>query len=124
MKKEVINGIDMLECQIKQDEALAIKIIEKYRLIGNEVSLSKANLFYGIAIMKGDKEFYRPVYPYAPNPNDKKQLERFVETYEKELLAFYRHGHNYSLGMALFGIGSGRKDLERDKWFSRGVVFY
>lgn len=123
MKKGVNNGIEMSN-QIKEEEALSIKIIEKYRLTGSDVILSQANLFYGIAIMKGDKEFYSPVYPYAPNPSNRKQLECFIEMYKEELLNFYRQGHNYSLGMALFGIGSGRKDRERDKWFEKGVVFY
>ncbi|MFU2195051.1 hypothetical protein [Streptococcus pluranimalium] len=119
MKKEVIDGIEL-----SSKDVLSIEIVEKYRLTGTDVNLTEANLFYGIAIMKDGEVFHRPVYPYAPNPNNRRQLEDFVKRYEKDLLTFYRHGHNYSLGMALFGIGSGRKDLERDKWFEKGVVFY
>ncbi|MFU2223158.1 hypothetical protein [Streptococcus pluranimalium] len=124
MKKEVINDIEMSDHQLNKESILSIKIIAKYRLTNNDVILNKSNLFYGIVIMKGNEIFHRPVYPYAPNPSNKKQLERFVEKYEEELLTFYGHGHNYSLGMALFGIGSGRKDIERDEWFEKGVVFY
>ncbi|WP_367783319.1 hypothetical protein AB1395_09605 [Streptococcus pluranimalium] len=124
MTKEVVNGLAMFTDKKKLKDELSIKVIEKYRLVGNDVILNESNLFYGIAVMKDGEVFHRPVYPYAPNPSNKKQLERFIEKYEEELLTFYEHGHNYSFGTFLFGIGSGRKDIERDQWFEKGVVFY
>lgn len=124
MTKEVVNDLAMFTDKKKLKDELSIKVIEKYCLVGNDVVLNESNLFYGIAVMKDGEVFHRPVYPYAPNPSNKKQLERFIEKYEEELLTFYGHGHNYSFGTFLFGIGSGRKDIERDQWFEKGVVFY
>lgn len=124
MVKEVFNDLAMLADKKKPKDKLSIEVIKKYRLAGNGVIPNESNLFYGIVIMKDGEVFHRPVYPYVPNPSDKKQLERFVAIYEEDLLTFYRHGHNYSFGTFLFGIGSGRKDSERDSWFKKGLVFY
>lgn len=122
MKKEVINDIEMSDHQLNKESILSVKVIAKYRLINNDVILNKSNLFYGIVIMKGNKVFHRPVYPYVNNPKDRHVLESFIDMYEEKLLSFYRYGHNYNLGLSLFGIDC--QNIERDSWFKRGLVIF
>lgn len=108
--------------QQETDVTKSIKIIKKSMY--DEGQKGKPVFFYGIAIYHGDKEFYRPIYPFVRSQRDLASLRDFVNLYEKDLLAFYCRGHNYDFGCFVYGIGSGRKDKFRDEWFRRGVVIY
>lgn len=122
MVKEVFNDLAMLTDKKKPKDELSIEVIKKYRLTGNDVILNESNLFYGIVIMKDGEVFHRPVYPYVNNPKDRHVLESFIDMYEEKLLSFYQYGHNYNLGLSLFGIDC--QNIERDSWFKRGLVMY
>lgn len=121
MAKEVVDDLVMLSEEKKSND-LSIKIIKKYRFVGADMIIDEDNIFYGIVVMKADEEFYRPVYPYVNNPKDKHVLESFIDMYEEKLLSFYQYGHNYNLGLSLFGIDC--QNIERDSWFKRGLVMY
>uniref|UniRef100_UPI003F691767 hypothetical protein n=1 Tax=Streptococcus pluranimalium TaxID=82348 RepID=UPI003F691767 len=121
MIKEVVGEPVMLSEEKKSND-LSIKIIKKYRFVGGDIIIDEDNTFYGIVVMKGNQEFYRPVYPYVSNLKDRHVLESFIDMYEEKLLSFYRYGHNYNLGLSLFGIDC--QNIERDSWFKRGLVIY
>lgn len=117
---DLLKNVDTNEFEIGSNRT--IKIIKK--AMYDESFRGVKEFFYGIAIYEGEKEFYRPTYPFVRSKEDVKNLEKFVCTYEKDLLDFYKCGHNYDFGRFIYGIGSGAKDYFRDKWFELGVLFY
>lgn len=97
-------------------------MIKKWRFSGECEPLST---FFGIEII--DKEtgaVLRPTYPFSTNKSPE-MIQEFIELYEKELLDFYVTEYAYSFGTFVHpDIENDTKDVFRQSWFKRGVVFY
>ncbi|MGX9845714.1 hypothetical protein ACR3IL_10620 [Streptococcus iniae] len=119
-KGDLLNSVEVSESEILTNKT--IKVIPKSMY--SESICANQNKYYGIAIYEEGKEIYRPIYPYVRSKNDVDNLKKFVREYEKNLLKFYEHGHNYDFGRFVYGIGSGLKDKFREDWFKKGVIFY
>ncbi|MBA2796232.1 hypothetical protein [Streptococcus porcinus] len=117
-------GVKLCKEKTNESEIIerTIKVIKKTMYVESKGFFT--DYYYGIAIYEKGKEIYRPIYPYVRSRKDLVSLEKFVKEYENDLLEFYKLGHNYDFGRFIYGIGSGRKDRMREKWFKLGVVFY
>lgn len=107
---------------MKQKGDVTCKVIKKVRY--DSESLAIPVYFYGIAVYKENKEWYRPVYPFSCDEKALPALREFVEAYQEELQDFYKEGYNYDFSRHVCGITGDSKDKFRERWFKRGVIIF
>lgn len=79
--------------------------------------------YYGIAIVDDNEDcILTPIYPFITSVTDIGGLHEFVDTFETELLDFYKNGVRHYFTDYLFHFDTELKEKFKCRWYQRGVV--